>query len=97
VHHVGFTILTYFCSLSLVYLTSSYQQQMLCGEKFVDTMNWKGYGRVLVQCIVLSLSPSVHCLLHRWEGKKSLCDGETDILYVEPGYSFYACTFYVQS
>jgi hypothetical protein len=47
----------YFCSLSLVYLTSSYQQQMSCSEKLVGTMNWEVYGRVLVCFVPLSICP----------------------------------------
>jgi len=82
--------------LSLVYLKSFYQQQMLCSEKLVGTMNWEGYGRVLVKRLFfLSICPPGSSNV--WEGKKSLCDVETDTLYVVSGYSFSAFTFYAQS
>ena len=42
----------YFCSLSLVYLASFYQHQMLRNEKLVGTMNWEVYGRVLTASVV---------------------------------------------
>jgi hypothetical protein len=64
-------------------------------EKLVGTMNWEVYGRVLVCFVPLSICPLAPAYV--WEGKKSLCGFETDILCVVSGYSFFACTFYAQS
>ena len=64
---------SYLCTLSVVYLASFYQQQMLCSEKLVGVMNWKGYGRFLVKRLVLSLFPSVHWLLQICGKERNPC------------------------